>query len=133
MLGALHLAHLDSGIVPREMNLWINYATKLVGEAVDLFSRFEVVTTDRLHAHILSCLMSIPNTVLNNSYGKNYSYVDAWTGSSNLVNLSGEQLPNETEKHCLTGTAQNSPRNSVPELSPRELRDKPQFNNCIDA
>jgi pyruvyl transferase EpsO len=104
MLGALHLAHLDSGIVPREMNLWINYATKLVGEAVDLFSRFEVVTTDRLHAHILSCLMSIPNTVLDNSYGKNYSYVDAWTRSSNIVNLPGEQLLNETEKHCLTAT-----------------------------
>jgi pyruvyl transferase EpsO len=90
VLAALHLAHVDSGILSLEMNLWIKYATKLVGEAIDLFSRFEVITTDRLHAHILSCLMGIPNTVLNNSYGKNYSYITAWTGSSNIVDLPSE-------------------------------------------
>ena len=91
VLAALHLAHVDSGILSLEMDLWIKYATKLVDEAIDFFSRFEVVTTDRLHAHILSCLMGIPNTVLNNSYGKNYSYITAWTGSSSIVDLPSEK------------------------------------------
>lgn len=85
MLYALHFARLDRGTLFNEMDGWIRYAGRLVGEAVDLFSGFETVTTDRLHAHILSCLMEIPNTILDNAYGKNHAYVAAWTGASELV------------------------------------------------
>ena len=38
-----------------------------------------VVITDRLHAHILSTLMDKPHVVLDNNYGKIFSYIDAWT------------------------------------------------------
>lgn len=57
----------------------------LVRRAIYLFSRFENVITDRLHGHILSCLLDIPNEVLDNSYGKNSHYVSLWTGESDLV------------------------------------------------
>ena len=67
--------------------LWISYSGKLINDAVALFSTHDRVITDRLHGHILACLMSKPNTVLDNSYGKNSAYVRAWTGSSDLVSL----------------------------------------------
>lgn len=37
-----------------------------------------VVITDRLHAHILCCLMGIPHIVLDNSYKKIQNLRDAW-------------------------------------------------------
>lgn len=41
-----------------------------------------VVITDRLHAHILCTLMSIPHVILDNSYRKIGNFRDAWqTGS----------------------------------------------------
>jgi exopolysaccharide biosynthesis predicted pyruvyltransferase EpsI len=38
-----------------------------------------LVVTDRLHGHILSLLLDIPHVVLDNSYGKLSSFMDAWT------------------------------------------------------
>jgi pyruvyl transferase EpsO len=37
------------------------------------------VVTDRLHAHILCVLLDIPHRLLDNSYGKNRAFVEAWT------------------------------------------------------
>ncbi|CAG0904157.1 unnamed protein product, partial [Darwinula stevensoni] len=39
-------------------------------DAFRFLARGKVIITDRLHAHILSTLMSIPHVVLDNSYGK---------------------------------------------------------------
>lgn len=72
---------------PLLSRFWINYARRLVDNAVALFSFHEHIVTDRLHGHILACLMDKPSTVLDNSYGKNFSYVDAWTAGSELVTL----------------------------------------------
>jgi pyruvyl transferase EpsO len=69
------------------MRLWADYSRRLVNQAADLFAAHEHVVTDRLHGHILACLMDKPNTVLDNSYGKNSTYVNAWTVSSELVTL----------------------------------------------
>lgn len=49
---------------------------------LDLLSRGERVLTDRLHGHILSLLLGIPHTVLDNRYGKVSAYVDAWTSGA---------------------------------------------------
>lgn len=38
-----------------------------------------IVITDRLHAHILCTLLDKPHVVLDNNYGKIFSYIDAWT------------------------------------------------------
>jgi pyruvyl transferase EpsO len=67
--------------------IWLNYANYLVKKSANFFGQFSKVTTNRLHGHILSCLMNIENTVFDNSYGKNSSYIEVWTETSPLVNL----------------------------------------------
>lgn len=43
-----------------------------------LLSTARHITTDRLHAHILSTLLNIPHTVLDNSYGKIGRFMQTW-------------------------------------------------------
>jgi pyruvyl transferase EpsO len=69
------------------MDSWARYSNMLVSNAIELFARHEHIYTDRLHGHILACLMDKPNTVIDNSYGKNSTYVSAWTASSDLVSV----------------------------------------------
>ena len=66
---------------------WIPRAGRLIDRAVDLFSLHERVESDRLHAHILSCLLTMPNELDDTSHGKNSRYVTAWTAASPLVRL----------------------------------------------
>jgi pyruvyl transferase EpsO len=70
-----------------QARLWINQATRFVDKAIGLFSSYERVESDRLHAHILSCLLSLPNQIADNSYGKNKRYISTWTASSPQVTL----------------------------------------------
>lgn len=69
------------------VGLWADHSRRLINRAIELFAAHEHIVTDRLHGHILACLMDKPNTVLDNSYGKNSTYVNAWTGASGLVTL----------------------------------------------
>ncbi len=73
------------------VRLWIAYSARLVKDAARLFARHEFIVTDRLHGHILACLLNRPNIVLDNSYGKNSRYVAAWTQRSELVTLEQAQ------------------------------------------
>jgi pyruvyl transferase EpsO len=82
---ALHLLSLDKRLVTTEMRLWIFYADRLVSEAIELLSNYDDVATDRLHGHILACLMNKRNLVIDNSYGKNSQYTEQWTAGSDLV------------------------------------------------
>lgn len=50
-----------------------------------MLAQGQVVVTDRLHAHILSVLMGLPNIVLDNNYGKIHGYIDAWTHAAHEV------------------------------------------------
>jgi len=68
-----------------EARLWINQAHRFIDRAIELFSKHKLVESDRLHAHILSCLLGMPNIISDNSYGKNHAYIDAWTKDSELV------------------------------------------------
>lgn len=45
---------------------------------VRILGQGEVVVTDRLHGHILCCLMSKRHAILDNSYGKIARYISAW-------------------------------------------------------
>ncbi|HEY8117844.1 MAG TPA: polysaccharide pyruvyl transferase family protein [Methylophilaceae bacterium] len=87
---AMHVMHkLGMGWLGNRLlaDLWAGYANKLVSNAIRLFSSYELIVTDRLHGHILACLMDKPSIVLDNSYGKNSRYVSAWTLDSDLVSL----------------------------------------------
>ncbi|CAN5460706.1 polysaccharide pyruvyl transferase family protein [soil metagenome] len=55
-------------------NSWL-----LVHDAICQLKRFPLVLTDRLHGHILSVVLGIPNVFLPNSYGKNERFYDEWT------------------------------------------------------
>ncbi|MFZ5526156.1 MAG: polysaccharide pyruvyl transferase family protein [Pseudomonadota bacterium] len=67
--------------------LWIWQSERFVEKAIKKFSQYETVRSDRLHAHILSMLMSKPNRIMDNSYGKNSRYINCWTKASPLVVL----------------------------------------------
>lgn len=66
---------------------WVPVAQRFSNKAVALLSRHDHIVTDRLHGHILSCLLDKKNTVIDNSYGKNSTYINEWTGQSDLVQL----------------------------------------------
>jgi pyruvyl transferase EpsO len=82
-----HRLGLNKPLANLEARLWIDQAERFANQAVSLFSRYECVESDRLHAHILSCLLSIPNRISDNSYGKNKRYITNWTVDSPLVTL----------------------------------------------
>lgn len=86
-LRVLHALRLDADLSQRTLKAWRRHVEALVAQAAVLFSAHDQVITDRLHGHIFSCLLSIPNRVLDNAYGKNSRYVSTWTQSSPIVEL----------------------------------------------
>ena len=83
----LHRLGVNKPFSNLQARLWIRQANQFVDKAIGLFSGFDRIESDRLHAHILSCLLSIPNQISDNSYGKNRRYISAWTASSPQVTL----------------------------------------------
>lgn len=59
--------------------IWNTHAENLVSEMSKLFSSYEKIITSRLHGHILSCLVDVPSSIIDNSYGKNTAYYELWT------------------------------------------------------
>lgn len=92
----------------RSLNLisWLN-----ISSAVRLFSRANVVITDRLHAHILATMMGIPSIAVDNAYGKvkalhqdyigrfstNYFAEDAQDLASYIHRIKWSSLPRQSE------------------------------------
>jgi pyruvyl transferase EpsO len=50
-----------------------------------LLCQGQVVVTDRLHGHIISLLLGIPNVLLDNNYGKVKNFYETWTQSCGLT------------------------------------------------
>jgi len=73
--------------------IWDKYSDYLVNKAVKRFSEYRNIQTSRLHGHILACLMDKPNTLLDNSYGKNSNYYHTW-----ISGLETAQLAVQTHK-----------------------------------
>jgi pyruvyl transferase EpsO len=82
-----HRLGLNKPFANLEARLWIAQAERFVARAVQLFAQHERIESDRLHAHILSCLLSIPHHIDDNSYGKNSRYIAAWTSTSPLLSF----------------------------------------------
>jgi pyruvyl transferase EpsO len=64
-------------------------AQRLLSRGLAVLTRGQVVVTDRLHGHILCVLLAKPHVVLDNSYGKVFAYLDAWTGGLPFVRRAG--------------------------------------------
>jgi pyruvyl transferase EpsO len=92
LAATLHATKMDRWSLPIQERIWLHCADTLVESAISLFSSYTRLSTDRLHGHILGCLMNIEHEVFDNSYGKNATYIDAWTGKSNFVT-------SQTHKH----------------------------------
>lgn len=82
----VNLMRKGSGPLPMQA-IWGKYTDYLVDKAVKRFSGYHNVQTSRLHGHILSCLMDKPNTLLDNSYGKNSNYYNTWTSGIKSAQL----------------------------------------------
>jgi len=72
--------------------LWERHCTKLCQRAAEYFNRYSEVETNRLHGHILSCLITKKHTVIDNSYGKNFTYLEQWTKDSDLVIMQTQEV-----------------------------------------
>jgi pyruvyl transferase EpsO len=66
---------------------WRGFAHSLAIAGAVRFARARRIVTDRLHAHLLASLLGIPNTLLDNSYGKNSAYFQTWTAALGLTRL----------------------------------------------
>jgi exopolysaccharide biosynthesis predicted pyruvyltransferase EpsI len=58
-----------------------------VDRALRILSAGHVVVSDRLHAHILCALAGIPHVLLNNNYGKNFSFFESWCRPLDICRL----------------------------------------------
>jgi len=70
--------------------IWNNHAESLVSEMSKLFSSYEKIITSRLHGHILSCLVDVPSSIIDNSYGKNTAYYELWTKDLEIASIWGK-------------------------------------------
>jgi len=70
---------------------WRHLAIKLVNRAIMLYRQHGTVVTSRLHGHILASLMGHPSVLLDNSYGKNRAYFEAWTSRIAFASLGERQ------------------------------------------
>lgn len=60
-------------------NLYMHLAQGRLERGLKMLTAGRVLITDRLHAHILATLLDKPHVVLDNNYGKIFSYIAAWT------------------------------------------------------
>jgi len=66
---------------------WHEVARRAIEHCATEFRANGHIVTSRLHGHILASLLGIPNTLLDNSYGKNSRYYDAWHASLPFASL----------------------------------------------
>ncbi|OOF56488.1 polysaccharide pyruvyl transferase [Rodentibacter genomosp. 2] len=66
---------------------WFAYTKRIVNRVAKVFLQNDQVTTTRLHGHIFSCLLEIPNRVCDNAYGKNSGYAHLWTKNIDFVEI----------------------------------------------
>lgn len=67
--------------------IWYKHACSLVFKASKFFSSYESIVTSRLHGHILSCLVDVPSSIIDNSYGKNTEYYKVWTKDLEITSI----------------------------------------------
>lgn len=63
---------------PLRVRLYEALAQEHFARGSALLAQGDVVLTDRLHAHLLCCLMGIPHVVMDNSYGKIGRFRSKW-------------------------------------------------------
>lgn len=70
---------LSSTVQAKRLRRYRMLAAWRLRRGLAILSQGRVVVTDRLHAHILSLLLDIPQVVLDNNYGKVSGFAAQWT------------------------------------------------------
>jgi pyruvyl transferase EpsO len=65
--------------------LWSRAMRRLLVHMAGTFCGCDRIVTSRLHAHILACLVGAKSLLIDNSYGKNRSYFEAWTSGLGIA------------------------------------------------
>ncbi len=65
--------------------LYRGFAEARLKRGLTLLSSAEYLITDRLHAHILSILINLPHTTLDNNYRKLDNFSDLWTHNLDIL------------------------------------------------
>ncbi len=90
-----------------------------VSRAMRLLSAGRVVVTDRLHAHILCTLMGIPHVLLNNNYGKNFSFYESWSRPLDICLLASSAADAWEKAHVLLAQSGARPQAVAPKAGPQ--------------
>ena len=75
-------------------SLWYWHQDKMVQDGIGLFSRYEAIVTNRLHAMLLGLLLGRNVSAWDNSYGKLSAYYDSWL--HDVPNLEFYRAPSQT-------------------------------------
>lgn len=98
------ISSLRRGRLPSRLEVRFGWYQLLSGHRVERglkqLGSSSYVITDRLHSHILSVLLDLPHTVLDNNYGKIGAYVEAWTKSFDGLSESSGELDQEIKLYC---------------------------------
>ncbi|MCK3658981.1 polysaccharide pyruvyl transferase [Pasteurellaceae bacterium Pebbles2] len=79
---------LNLAFVKNKINdIWYEYSLNVIKRCQDVFMSYDEIITSRLHGHIFSCLLGLPNQVCDNSYGKNSGYYQQWTKEIDYTKL----------------------------------------------
>jgi pyruvyl transferase EpsO len=67
--------------------IWYSFVDRFIARQSLEFLQYRKIVTSRLHGHIFATLLGIPNVLIDNSYGKNKTYFDAWTSTCGIAEL----------------------------------------------
>ncbi|MFD0965451.1 polysaccharide pyruvyl transferase family protein [Seminibacterium arietis] len=67
-------------------DMWYCRTLDIIKRMQYIFLKYDLIITSRLHGHIFSCLLELPNYICDNSYGKNFNYYNQWTKNINFTN-----------------------------------------------
>ncbi|HEY6180655.1 MAG TPA: polysaccharide pyruvyl transferase family protein [Terriglobales bacterium] len=82
--------------------LWYWHRDKMVADGVSLFSRYETIVTNRLHAMLLGLLLHRKVSAWDNSYGKLSAYYESWLRDIPHLNFFREPLGDQPELETVT-------------------------------
>lgn len=68
-------------------NMWAQQTEMIIKRVCEYYLEYDHIVTSRLHSHILSSLLHIPSTIIDNNYQKNSLYYKQWTSNLSIHNL----------------------------------------------
>ena len=76
---------------------------RILKEGMNLISGHRLVLTNRLHGHILSTLMGIPNILMPNAYHKNEAFFQNWMNGISICRYAASPDQVDLAFHQLQG------------------------------